>query len=136
MNQVTESDNKVKCAECEEIIDTSIDTEEEKAPCPKCGSQNRAHELSFDDELLAVDGYGVKGKRPGQKKPFVEEKSGPDYSHSRKKLVRKERLIDRDNNKYYEIVTDYQSGEVIHHCEEPLTDHYGHGSAKARMAKK
>jgi hypothetical protein len=44
--------------------------------------------------------------------------------------VRHERLIDRQNNRYSEKVTARDTGEVIHHCDEPLTDHTGHGSDK------
>lgn len=40
-----------------------------------------------------------------------------------------ERIIDKDNNRYYEHVEDC-NGTIIHHCEESLSEHYGHGSAK------
>jgi hypothetical protein len=43
-------------------------------------------------------------------------------------------VIDRDNNRYFEMVTDYESGEIIHHCEEPLSEHQGHGSAKPKKS--
>jgi hypothetical protein len=32
-------------------------------------------------------------------------------------------------------VTDRETGEVIHHSEEPLSDHFGHGSAKLVMVR-
>jgi|TARA_B110001450_G_C17324859_1_gene360958 hypothetical protein len=35
-------------------------------------------------------------------------------------------------DEYKEKVTDRETGEVIHHSEEPLSDHFGHGSAKFR----
>ena len=44
----------------------------------------------------------------------------------------KERSIDRDNNKYKEVVTDPETGKVVHHCEEFLSKHKGHGSAKKK----
>lgn len=56
----------------------------------------------------------------------------PDYSYSREKHVHKQRVIDRDNDHYFEKVTDYETGEVIHHCEEPLSQHQGHGDAKRK----
>lgn len=56
----------------------------------------------------------------------------PDYSYSREKHVHKQRIIDRDNDHYFEQVTDYETGEVIHHCEEPLSQHQGHGDAKRK----
>jgi len=42
----------------------------------------------------------------------------------------KERVIDRDNDVYKEKVVDPKTGETIHHCEEKLSEHYGHGSDK------
>jgi hypothetical protein len=45
-------------------------------------------------------------------------------------LVRVERTFDRENDRYFERVTLYDSGEVIHYSDEPLSEHKGHGSAK------
>lgn len=47
-------------------------------------------------------------------------------------LGRHERLIDKQNNHYFEQVTIYETGEVTHLCDEPLSVHQGHGSAKVR----
>jgi hypothetical protein len=41
-------------------------------------------------------------------------------------------LVDRQNDRYLERVWDPESGDIIHECEEPLTQHAGHGSAKAK----
>ncbi len=46
------------------------------------------------------------------------------------KWVHKERLINRGNNRYKEVITDPESGELLHSCEEKLSDHQGHGAAK------
>jgi hypothetical protein len=72
----------------------------------------------------------MKGKRPGKKKPFIETLDVPDYFRDEDRTVRRERIIDRDNDRYLETVSDYESGKVIRHCDEPLSDHQGHGSAK------
>ena len=78
------------------------------------------------------DGWALKAKRPTEKRPYIEDMAIPDYSRSRKKVVHLQRVIDRDNDQYREKVTDYESGEIIHHCEEPLSQHQGHGSAKQK----
>ena len=52
------------------------------------------------------------------------------YSRFKDKLVRHERLIDRKNDRYFELVEDPDTDEVVHRCEEKLSDHRGHGSAK------
>ncbi len=45
-------------------------------------------------------------------------------------LVRHERTTNYAGDWYSEKVTVCKSGEVIHQCEEPLSQHQGHGSAK------
>jgi hypothetical protein len=35
-------------------------------------------------------------------------------------------------NWYCETVKDGETGELLHHCEEPFDQHTGHGSAKNR----
>jgi hypothetical protein len=55
------------------------------------------------------------------------------YKSSQKApLVSHVRVIDRENNLYKEVVTNAETGEVIHACEEPLSKHIGHGSAKKK----
>lgn len=84
-------------------------------------------------ELVTLrDGIGMKAKRIGQKKPFVESISTPSHSRKLGKLVHHERLIDRDNDLYHEKVTDYESGNTIHEQKEPLSEHIGHGSDKSK----
>lgn len=47
-----------------------------------------------------------------------------------------ERIIDRENDWYEEVVTDPETGEVIHRCAERLSEHTGRGSAKCGKSKK
>ncbi len=42
----------------------------------------------------------------------------------------KYRRIDRDNDRYDEVVIDPETGEIVYECHEPLSEHWGHGSAK------
>jgi len=44
--------------------------------------------------------------------------------------MKKNRVIDKNNDKYFEQVIDPETGETVHHCEEPLSEHFGHGTAK------
>jgi hypothetical protein len=46
------------------------------------------------------------------------------------RLVNKLRIIDVDEDDYEEIVVDYETGEIIKKCKEPLSEHRNHGSAK------
>lgn len=124
--------NSAECVNCGAEIDTSGDTSAHRAPCNKCGSNKRVHNLSIIEKLVLRDGFGVKAKRPGEKRPYVEDKAMPSYSHRLGKHVLHERLIDRDNDHYRETVKNYEPGEIIHHCEEPLSQHINHGSAKSK----
>jgi hypothetical protein len=123
------------CSKCEFPVDITKDKEKCRAPCPGCGATGRTINVDIHDTAIARDGYELKAKRPGQKKPYAEERSIPSYSHSRKKTVHHQRLIDRDNDNYHERVTDYETGEVIHECKEPLSQHTNHGSAKSSIQK-
>ena len=58
----------------------------------------------------------------------IEQLIGDDLHRKSGKWYKKARVIDRENDKYLETVTYPETGEVIHHCEEPLSDHFGHGS--------
>lgn len=82
-----------------------------------------------------VEAHGLlkfKQKRIGHKKPVMEGESGASWSHKLRRFIRRVRRIDRAGNLYTETVTDPLTGDAIHECEEPLTDHQGHGSAKLR----
>ena len=41
-------------------------------------------------------------------------------------------MFDRDTDEYVERVTDIETGQVIHECVEPFSQHVGHGSAKKK----
>lgn len=72
----------------------------------------------------------MKGKRAGAKAPFIESGDGPDHSRDLGKPVRKRCVIDRERDEYLEHIEDYETGQVLHHCQEPLSEHRGHGDAK------
>ena len=57
---------------------------------------------------------------------------GDDLRKSDRTWMHKSRTIDKDKDQYSEIVTEPETGEVIHRCEEPLSKHRGHGSAKTK----
>jgi hypothetical protein len=46
------------------------------------------------------------------------------------KWMKKHRVIDRNEDRYFEEVIDPETGEVVPRCEESLSSHRGHGSAK------
>jgi hypothetical protein len=75
-----------------------------------------------------------KRKRVG-KKVVRDEKVGDNWDHDRKKFVKLQQIVDKENpenRRYYKHVEDPDTGEVIRHVDEPLGDHQGYGSAKKK----
>ena len=136
VSQLNMNLDRTECSECGVEIDTNKDTESFRAPCTACGSEKRTMHCSVSETLIARDGIGLKTKRPNEKRPYIEDRSMPSYSYSREKLVHREMVIDRDNDKYYEKVTDYETGEIIYENQESLSAHQNHGSAKLKKVSK
>lgn len=124
--------DSVECGACGAAIDTSLDTDG-RAPCQVCGANLRNINVFVTESLVVRDGVGLKVKRAGERKPYVEDRGLPSFTHKFQKLVFRQVLIDRDNDWYSEKITDYETGEVLHECNEPLSQHQGHGSAKPKQ---
>lgn len=43
--------------------------------------------------------------------------------------MQRDLMIDRENDRYFERVVDPETGKVLRICEEPLSQHQGHGTA-------
>ena len=129
---MTQGEDRTECAACGQRLAQARTEAEAALPCPACGSTGRNIFVSVTEAVVLRDGVGMKAKRVGQKKPFVESISVPSHSRKLGKLVHHERLIDRDNNLYHEKVTEYESGTTIHEQKEPLSEHVGHGSDRRK----
>ena len=81
------------------------------------------------------DGLRAKIKdttMPSMKNPRVDLFAGDDLRKSDNKWITKERVIDKNKDLYREVVKDPTTGEIVHHCEEHLSQHFGHGAAKLK----
>ena len=128
------SNDKIMCAECD-FESAAEEPNEERKACPICGSKKRIFEACINEKCLAHDSLRGQVKNPnysGKRKLRWDSFSGWEKSHALGKIVKKEKLIDKDIDKYKEIVTDPDTNEIIHFCEEPLKKHFGHGSAKQK----
>ena len=130
------SNDKTKCADC------NVDLAEEKngirKPCPKCGSKKRIIDASLHDGFKMNNSLRGQAKNPnytGKRKWRWDSFTGWEQSHLLGKLVKKERLIDKDKNLYKETVIDPDTNEILHSCEEPLNKHISHGSAKPKKPR-
>lgn len=97
--------------------------------CPQCGSGNRQIFASDSVTLDLNERVDLKQFKPGEKKPFCEVRCGASFFHKTGEWHQIRRIIDRENDWYYEHIED-EHGNVVRHVEEPLTQHQGHGAAK------
>jgi DNA-directed RNA polymerase subunit RPC12/RpoP len=130
------AETKIKCGECKCLISTG-DEDTDRLPCPECGSRSLLIVMTIDEDSALMMHDSVKGKLT---RPALRSKdklrsdifAGQDQSRSSGKWYVKERIIDRDKDYYMEKLTDADTGEVIHFCEEKLSEHRDRGSAKAK----
>lgn len=120
---------------------TELVNKPDRGPCPQCGSTAKTMHLHIEDTVpLQVtewfDGKVTAPDRPKKKRLRMHLQVGQQYSVKLQKYVDKERLIDKDGDRYMERVTAPDTGEVLHHCEQSLKAHQGHGSAKFKDAPK
>jgi hypothetical protein len=119
----------VECGQCHLPLEESpYLPAAERRPCPGCGSLSRQVNVSVSDTAQARGKVNLKGRLPGVKRPFVEQTAGDDFHRKTGRWMKLERVIDRVRDWYHERVTDPRSGNVVHECDEPLSQHRGHGS--------
>jgi len=133
---MTSTSTIVKCAKCSTVLDDAPDVPiEQRQPCPSCGSTARA----FEDEILETvnirESLGMKARRGPAGRPFYETKSGPDFHRTSARWMQRDLVIDRENDRYFERVIDPETGEVLRICEEPLSQHQGHGTARNKSIR-
>ncbi len=111
-------------------------------PCPICGSVTGSIAVSLSEPLppfhVSLAGKVNDPARSRKENPRVHFFIGEEERRADGKWMKKERTIDRDRNRYTETVTDPDTGEVVHKCDEELKKHIGHGSAirKETMSNK
>jgi len=123
----------VNCGNCGLKLDedTSAPTET-RLPCPSCGSMIRAIHVTIRDTVIIKEKLGIKGRHAGGGKPFIEHVQGDDLHRDTETWRHLSRIIDRENDKYHEVVKDSATGDIFHECHEPLSQHRGHGTAKRK----
>lgn len=124
----------VKCSKCEAVLPSEWAHDLVDRPCPSCGSIMKVIFTEIADEIpVAHDNARIRAKDSrfsSKRNPRLDVFTGDDLRKSDAKWLKKERIIDKDTNHYKETVVDPTTGEVVHHSEEQLSEHYGHGAAK------
>jgi hypothetical protein len=134
----SENDNEVvRCNNCRTVLNEAPSLQRsERTPCPSCGSLSRYH-IRLADVRINVSPVEsrVKAKRLGKGKPFIEQQAKHELFRETSEYHDVDRVIDREHNRYIEIIKDSKTGEVIRQCCELLSYHVGHGYAKHKGKK-
>jgi hypothetical protein len=77
----------------------------------------------------------LKARSPGERKPFLEQKTGDSFWRKAGTWMRRNQIIDRRGNRYVKVVKDPRTGEVVRSVDEPPTAHRGYGSANPKKTK-
>lgn len=114
------------CAKCSEVIKPTPKV------CPQCGGTKRIINMVVVDKIVFHDSIQGRLKRiiNGKIKVIHKQKIGDSYHRDTKKWNFRKMIVDLLNNRYVETITDKETGEIIKHTDEKLSDHIGHGSAK------
>jgi hypothetical protein len=125
---------KVICSNCKIGLDVpDNDPLSKPAPCSKCGGTNYTVVLQIFEDVEVHERARGKMKDdsyPSDKKQRAEFITGDEQRKSDGTWIKKDRYWNKDENIYFETVIDPSTGNTIHSCKEPLTDHVGHGFAK------
>lgn len=128
-------DSKIECSDCGEALPQEWIGSKERGSCHNCGSNLKTISLNITEEV----GVDIKDALTGKvkdlnynskKNPRYEFFEGHDVRRSDGKWMKKSRVLDKYNDKYLEVVIDPDTDEIVHYCEEPLSKHFDHGSAK------
>lgn len=124
----------VRCNNCRTILNESPSLDRnQRTPCPWCGSLSRYHVRVANIRLaISVPESRAKGRRLGKGKPFIEQQAKHEVFHETDEYHDVDRVIDREHNRYIEIVKDSKTGRIIRQCCELLSYHVGRGYAKRK----
>ena len=124
-----------KCNQCGTLIDEPINTALDlRSPCPSCGSKARLYAIELMGEISLREKLKLKARhgKAGEVKPFLELQTGDDFHRKTGEWNHREKMEDRENDHYLEHIVNPKTGNIVHHCEEQLSQHQGHGFTKIR----
>jgi hypothetical protein len=100
------------------------------AKCKICGSDKKLICVTISESFSVHELVKGTVTEEGSRKPAMKFLTGDSFSGKEGVWRNRGYTVDRKNDVYKEIVTDKVTGVIIHKCEEPLSQHRGHGSAK------
>ncbi len=123
--------NSTQCSTCGQPIELNrtLNTTD-RAPCDRCGGKSQTFNCVIQEEAQVYEQHQLKNKRKGQNRPTFELKIGMDLHRKSNQFRKFTRLIDREEDRYFEEIIDPETGATIRKCDQPLLEHRGHGNAK------
>jgi hypothetical protein len=64
-----------------------------------------------------------RARSPGKAKYDVQHEEGHSFFRQTERWHHLTRVIDRVRGRYYEHITDVETGELVRHRDEPLSEH-------------
>ena len=131
---MTEQINGPQCAGCGAPT-ARHEAGQQRQPCLSCGSSAHTYAITIAVLVTARASLTLKARRAGAVRPFLECKAGSSLFRKLGTWLHLERTIDREGDHYHEVVHDPTTGELVHYCDEPLSQHRHHGSARVRRVE-
>jgi hypothetical protein len=95
-------------------------------PCEVCGKNaGKNVYVTMTAKVEVVPGMEARGIEPGKgrSKYFVRVQQRQELFRKTGQMHDVERVVDRRNDRYYEHIVDVETGEVVRHKDEPLSEH-------------
>jgi hypothetical protein len=116
------------CTDCNAALENGA------IKCNSCGSDKKTIRLLVEDEISLYDQVKIKSKGKIDGRKIYHQLIKGHESSADGNMVDKLRIINNIDNVYFEEIKDLD-GNVIHKCQEKLSEHKGHGSAKKKNAE-
>lgn len=118
------SETGVQCKNCGlAIVQPCSFSIGQRMPCPQCGSISRVFDVRINASAVVEGHLGYRMRSPGKGKWKRQEHGGDSFFWKDGQWHKVFRVLDRMKDWYYEHITDAKTGEVVRHCEEPLSHH-------------
>ena len=113
---------KHTCGNCSEQFECAGGGDSDICKCPGCSA--RTFHRTLEASVQVIPAVTGKGRRGGKGKPFVRFKIAKEWWRDGQKFIARMYCGDREKDHYSEKVVDPDTGQIVHQCDEPLSDHY------------
>lgn len=120
--RMAEPSQAFPCPRCRvSVVATAVSGS--SAKCPACRST--IHFKSLTAEVQTGGHLFRRARHPGTKANYgVQLEDGSSFHRKNLRWHRLTRIIDRLHDRYYEHVTDIETGSVVRHVDVRLSDHH------------